>query len=1626
MKTKRKSIILTIALCLLLALTSLLTVPFSRAKAEVKVADLVTGGTAYEPVEETVTKGTITLGSINITGDTDVNNNKIAAYTATGALLTATDNRSSTFNLGTYDMSTLTAQVPLIEILPWQQMKVGSTAKPNAGYNNFKITFTSGEKSFSFKSYNATDTGELGIGVAGENQTYLGWSPFTDSGVNANIGESNKTSLLPRRLDGSGSSTNVRSFLLDEDGGTINHFNSKRHIAPPVGYYIDPQEESFWVYSDVTCTGNYANLGVKPDKYDNIGQVLLGETGSQYTRFKVRDLKASVLNDSAWTPFTTDELKTVTVTVDLEGVESESKFLVTKINGQAITSVEGMNIGADKATFDGIALNVEDGVARTITEENKTLTVANKLMLADNDVYAPLAKIALFPKEYGSEGAATVDVNNYTQATDAGFGNYSNGKFWKTATSEADFNNAVATNDAKNKRDIDALYLNFTTESGKYASVKLAFRPVNDSGSMVTSYQARVNEAEQYKALFVTGGRYDVSKATAPASAIRFDGFVASGDEYDEKGVQMNTKGAKQDPVYTVYYNAEDNTLYADSGRIRHNTQTNFGTDGDPLYRWKIIDFDDFDFAGFGNELVTMTVTADLRDKDGDADLTDESAHIMLMNVDGYDVKYKLDGSIDPTGAVSKPVGFKNEKVVFSATSPSVEVALNTEIQSYNLFDGWTTYTGWTATVTAPNGDPVTVTDNKFTATKVGDYQVTYKNGSDVIGSYTVNVGLGTTTSALVSNFEKTGTKESDVKDLYYDALPEWMNFSGGGIMVETRSATSTSASGHYYTWEARGEDGNGAIFTQPVNISGLKYNSASSYDSLIKLAFPSIDEDHKYFLGAITYRINVYEASTYGTKNAKYFSIFIVPNYNGANMKAIGSWEDERVFANGVRRATWNNNDGSLFVPVKDSKGEDPAWNTGKKVGSFNGTGNDSAPIEFSFDYLTGKLYAVYNGASILIRDFGSTSLNGNYFDGFANGEVVISVGVDMPNYRTSSATAKSGNNYTAPVEVAETAEFMRFAVMGIAGSDFTAVDGAIADKAILAYDVKASAKEDIVFDKIMFGSALGGMAPITSGKIAVSFGGSELLALQDYAPTLKVPAEQVKAGIYTLTYENSFGTFSTQFNVKPVLTKPTAFEHVTVTVDGVDTTALADKTAFNGKLNIAITPDPGYRLTAVTAGNSNILSSYDAVNGGSYVYTYVNGSDDDDVITIAVAVEPIVYNVHYIYSSEVSITGGDATFTVEKTTIDVPTVSFDDPNNDKYYVFDGWYADGVKVVDGGYIFPASDLTLIARFKEKEYTFTFDYNDASIASDVVIKYTRTSAESKLEEIGNVGEVQVPEFAPAGKYIAGWYMEEECTHAFDGSAYFTNFQNGNYATIKVYAKWADGKVVSFSDGVKAQTIVPGSKATEPADPVKEGHTFLGWYAGNTEYDFDQVVTDNVTLTAKWVVNTYTVYAVVNGVPTEIPNVPYGTKVSALTLPTLTEKANHTVAWSMGGDEIIKGDTVIVAVYTPSTVTVTFNTDGGNEIAPVTFAYGEAIVAPSDPVKEGYVFDGWYSGDTKYVFGSTATSDVTLTAKWTQVVEDNTPDVTPDDKKDGCGKEAIGLLAVVLSALGATLLMKKRG
>lgn len=74
----------------------------------------------------------------------------------------------------------------------------------------------------------------------------------------------------------------------------------------------------------------------------------------------------------------------------------------------------------------------------------------------------------------------------------------------------------------------------------------------------------------------------------------------------------------------------------------------------------------------------------------------------------------------------------------------------------------------------------------------------------------------------------------------------------------------------------------------------------------------------------------------------------------------------------------------------------------------------------------------------------------------------------------------------------------------------------------------------------------------------------------------------------------------------------------------------------------------------------------------------------------------------------------------------------------------------------------------------------------------------------------------------------------------------------------------------------------------------------------------------------------------------------------------------------------------------SLYTVTFDSAGGSEVKAIKSLEGGIISKPTDPTRDGYTFVGWYNGNNLYNFNTPITSDLTLTARWNVIEENEEP------------------------------------
>ena len=191
----------------------------------------------------------------------------------------------------------------------------------------------------------------------------------------------------------------------------------------------------------------------------------------------------------------------------------------------------------------------------------------------------------------------------------------------------------------------------------------------------------------------------------------------------------------------------------------------------------------------------------------------------------------------------------------------------------------------------------------------------------------------------------------------------------------------------------------------------------------------------------------------------------------------------------------------------------------------------------------------------------------------------------------------------------------------------------------------------------------------------------------------------------------------------------------------------------------------------------------------------------------------------------------------------------------------------------------------------------------------------------------------------------------------------------------------------------ASQIRANTPADQPADPTKEGYTFIGWYKGESEWNFETPVTADLTLTAKWQINRYTITFDTAG-GSEVPSITqdYGT---AITPPAAPTRTGYTfVGWDRESPTTMPaGDMTITARWQVNQYTITFKPENGGQDIVIKQDYGTAITAPANPTKTGYTFAGW----DKTIPTTMPAGNMTITAQWTEnrviVI------IRPDDSKD---------------------------
>ncbi len=450
-----------------------------------------------------------------------------------------------------------------------------------------------------------------------------------------------------------------------------------------------------------------------------------------------------------------------------------------------------------------------------------------------------------------------------------------------------------------------------------------------------------------------------------------------------------------------------------------------------------------------------------------------------------------------------------------------------------------------------------------------------------------------------------------------------------------------------------------------------------------------------------------------------------------------------------------------------------------------------------------------------------------------------------------------------------------------------------------------------------------------------------------------------------------------------------------------------------------------------------------YEDVEGNKIYYAYGMTIEASGTVRLTpyIVDEEEVYDnltgIYYNYGEG----GGDIWYQSAEVGKKIMLPTSDDASLDGY-VLAGWQLNG-EAVEAPYVVPPLEegeweIELTAVW-EPVKTATFKDTDGSVVKVIDAFTGKTIAlydgESMLEQ---------------GSDLIGWKIDGSETvyglgtsYCIDSDVVFTAARAGTADAVVYIA--AGGQLIGdtytpFEDGM----------AVLNTSVEKDGYMFLGWLitgscGASVAYANGMHIEDSGIVRVK-------AYLVPDGTKVHKITYDFGIGTGSVTyqealegrpvaLPTSRDAQSDEgsfVGWKLPSGESITGrycmgaeDITLTAVWQVSQYTISFDSDGGSEVAPITQDYGSVVIKPEDPTKTGYTFSYWEKDGQQYTFGTMPAENIELRAVWKSNAspswwddeDDPSPAVLPDasvsSSSSGLSEKTIA--TVIAVAVGALLM-----
>lgn len=315
--------------------------------------------------------------------------------------------------------------------------------------------------------------------------------------------------------------------------------------------------------------------------------------------------------------------------------------------------------------------------------------------------------------------------------------------------------------------------------------------------------------------------------------------------------------------------------------------------------------------------------------------------------------------------------------------------------------------------------------------------------------------------------------------------------------------------------------------------------------------------------------------------------------------------------------------------------------------------------------------------------------------------------------------------------------------------------------------------------------------------------------------------------------------------------------------------------------------------------------------------------------------------------------------------------------------YSLVGWYYDSNCTNPFDYVMPIYDLTIYAKWQINTYTITYNLNYENA----------TNMDHTYQYLANILLPEDP--TRVGYTFKGWFEDDKFNKEFTASKMPAK-------DFEVYAKWEiQSFVLTFDlNYLNAQKIEQtfdfNSNIIKIDTPTREGYTFVNWYNEpqcSTLFTTEKMPANNLTVYAKWQINSYTITYnlnyenLVHAENTYVYNAnivnPSDPTRVGYTFAGWFNETNCTTAFVT--TNMPASNLIVYAKWNINSYKITYNLNYANAPAnpEQVYEYAQSIDL-IDAEREGYTFAGWYTDATcenKFNLTTMPAENINVYAKW---------------------------------------------